>query len=61
MKSPLLGMDPYIEACGLWGDFHSHLIELIYGVLAEVVRQQRELDVALVGADQPPEILESDP
>ena len=27
MKSPFPGMDPYIEACGLWGDFHSHLIE----------------------------------
>ncbi len=29
MKSPFPGMDPYIEACGLWGDFHSHLIEKI--------------------------------
>jgi Protein of unknown function (DUF4058) len=27
MKSPFTGMDPYIEACGLWGDFHSHLID----------------------------------
>jgi hypothetical protein len=27
MKSPFTGMDPFIEACGLWGDFHSHLIE----------------------------------
>jgi len=30
MKSPFPGMDPYIEACGLWGDFHTHLIEKIY-------------------------------
>jgi hypothetical protein len=30
-------MDPYIEACGLWGDFHPHLIEKIYDVLAEAV------------------------
>ena len=29
MKSPFPGMDPYIEACGLWDDFHSHLIEKI--------------------------------
>jgi hypothetical protein len=26
MKSPFPGMDPYIEACGLWEDFHSKLI-----------------------------------
>ena len=30
MKSPFPGMDPYIEASNLWGDFHSHLIEKIY-------------------------------
>ena len=29
MMSPFPGMDPYIEACGLWGDFQSHLIEKI--------------------------------
>ena len=29
-------MDPYIEACGLWGDFHSHLIEKIGEKLADV-------------------------
>jgi hypothetical protein len=34
MQSPFPGMDPYIEACGLWGDFHSHLIEKIYDELA---------------------------
>lgn len=37
MKSPFPGMDPYIEACGLWGDFHTHLIEKIYDRLAESV------------------------
>ena len=35
MKSPFPGMDPYIEACGLWGDFHSHLIEKIGEKLAD--------------------------
>jgi hypothetical protein len=32
-------MDPYIEACGLWGDFHSHLIEKIGEKLADVAPQ----------------------
>ena len=36
MRSPFPGMDPYIEACGLWGDFHSHLIEKIGEKLADV-------------------------
>lgn len=35
MKSPFPGMDPYIEASGLWEDFHNHLIEKIYDRLAE--------------------------
>jgi hypothetical protein len=26
MPSPFPGMDPYIEACGLWGDFQEKLI-----------------------------------
>jgi hypothetical protein len=26
MKSPFPGMDPYIEACGLWSSFHDNLI-----------------------------------
>ncbi|HPM84774.1 MAG TPA: DUF4058 family protein [Candidatus Anammoximicrobium sp.] len=26
MRSPFPGMAPYIEACGLWGDFHDKLI-----------------------------------
>jgi hypothetical protein len=34
MKSPFPGMDPYIEACGLWEDFHGHLIQKIYESVA---------------------------
>jgi Protein of unknown function (DUF4058) len=30
MKSPFPGMDPYIEGCGYWRDFHGHLIEKIF-------------------------------
>src|SRR5688500_14024887 len=37
MSSPFPGMDPYIEECGLWEDFHPHLIEKIYEHLADVV------------------------
>jgi Protein of unknown function (DUF4058) len=36
MNSPFPGMDPYIEACGLWEGFHSHLIEKISEKLADV-------------------------
>jgi hypothetical protein len=35
MRSPFPGMDPYIEAFGLWEDFHSHLIEKIGEKLAD--------------------------
>ncbi len=34
MKSPFPGMDPYIEACGLWADFHDDLIAEIKRSLA---------------------------
>jgi hypothetical protein len=40
MKSPFPGMDPYIEVCGLWADFHTHLIEKIYEQLAEAVSER---------------------
>ncbi|HEY7158200.1 MAG TPA: DUF4058 family protein [Gemmataceae bacterium] len=40
MKSPFPGMDPYIEACDLWGDFHGHLIEHIYQQLADAVPER---------------------
>jgi hypothetical protein len=39
MKSPFPGMDPYIEACGLWEGFHGVLVvniaEAIAGMLPE--------------------------
>ena len=35
MPSPFPGMDPYIEACGLWGDFHDSLVAEVKRVLAE--------------------------
>jgi hypothetical protein len=37
MKSPFPGMDPYIEACGLWADFHHDLITDIKRALARAV------------------------
>ncbi|MCI0456471.1 MAG: DUF4058 family protein [Gemmataceae bacterium] len=37
MKSPFPGMDPYIEARGLWEDFHHHLIEQVFQALAASV------------------------
>jgi hypothetical protein len=37
MKSPFPGMDPYIEACDLWEDFHDDLIADIKRVLAVVL------------------------
>src|SRR5438874_785462 len=40
MKSPFPGMDPFIEACGLWEDFHTHLIEKIYEALADAVPER---------------------
>lgn len=40
MKSPFPGMDPYIEACDLWRDFHSHLIEAIYQRVADTVPER---------------------
>ena len=40
MKSPFPGMDPYIEACGLWGDFHHDLISEIKHALAEAAPER---------------------
>ncbi|MEI8378583.1 MAG: DUF4058 family protein [Planctomycetota bacterium] len=37
MKSPFPGMDPYIEACGLWEDFHNDLIAEIKQTLNKVL------------------------
>ena len=40
MKSPFPGMDPYIEACGLWEDFHSDLIGEIKSALGQILPEQ---------------------
>jgi hypothetical protein len=40
MTSPFPGMDPYIEACGLWGDFHHELISGIKHALAEAAPER---------------------
>jgi Protein of unknown function (DUF4058) len=47
MKSPFPGMDPYIEACGLWEGFHSHLIEAIYQGIALVLPPGYTIDTAV--------------
>ena len=46
MKSPFPGMDPYIEACGLWEGFHGHLIETIYQAIATVLPRGYTADTA---------------
>jgi hypothetical protein len=54
MKSPFLGMDPYIEAGGYWPDFHSRLISVIINTLEDVlptkyrVRTERREIIELV-------------
>lgn len=40
MKSPFSGMDPYIESCGLWGDFHDDLINEIKRALSEAAPER---------------------
>jgi hypothetical protein len=58
MKSPFPGMDPYIEACGLWEDFHDDLIAEIKRVLARevpkgyVVRTRSRSYVVLAQAEE---------
>lgn len=37
MISPFPGMDPYIESCGLWGDFYGNLIHKLQEHLADTV------------------------
>jgi hypothetical protein len=37
MKSPFPGMDPYIEACGLWECFHDRLVHKIDEAIASVL------------------------
>jgi len=45
MKSPFPGMDPYIEACGLWEGFHARLIAKIDEALARVLPAGYTTDV----------------
>jgi hypothetical protein len=40
MPSPFPGMDPYIEARGLWGDFHDDLISEIKRALAQAAPER---------------------
>jgi hypothetical protein len=57
MKSPFPGMDPYIEAYDLWGDFHQRLIIAIADALVEVapprylVRAQERSYLVLVESE----------
>jgi hypothetical protein len=37
VKSPFPGRDPFIEACGLWSDFHGHLVEKIYDTVSSAL------------------------
>ena len=57
MQSPFPGMDPYIEACGLWGDFHLHLIDEIQRALADVLPQRY---IARTGVRSYVELIEED-
>ena len=40
MRSPFPGMDPYVEARGLWGDFHHGLISEIQNALAQAAPER---------------------
>ncbi len=40
MQSPFPGMDPFIESCGLWGDFHQSLISEIKNQLARAATER---------------------
>jgi len=46
MQSPFPGMDPYLEACGLWEEFHFHLIGATYQALARQLPRGYTLEVA---------------
>jgi hypothetical protein len=58
MQSPFSGMDPFIEGCGLWEDFHHDLITAIKADLAArvpahyVVRTGERAYVALIDPEQ---------
>ncbi|MFN0050892.1 MAG: DUF4058 family protein [Planctomycetales bacterium] len=40
MKSPFPGMDPFIETCGLWEDFHLRLVTAIIDALCDIVQDR---------------------
>jgi hypothetical protein len=45
MNSPFPGMDPFIEACGLWEDFHPKLIGEIERTLAAAVPEKYSVNL----------------
>lgn len=47
MPSPFPGMDPFIEACGLWEDFHPKLIGEIERALAAMVPERYFVSLAV--------------
>src|SRR5436309_1873580 len=47
MRSPFPGMDPYIEACGLWEGFHNRLIHKIDEALAQILPHGYIIDTAV--------------
>jgi hypothetical protein len=47
MKSPFPGMDPYLEAPGLWEGFHNRLIHKIDESLAQVLPRGYTIDTAV--------------
>jgi hypothetical protein len=58
MSSPFAGMDPFIEACKLWGDFHQSLIAEIKNSLARtapdryLVRAEEREYIELIESDE---------
>ena len=54
MKSPFPGMDPFIEGCGLWGDFHHSLICGISNALNEILRSVTSLESVNVAIPRSP-------
>lgn len=43
MASPFPGMDPYLEASGLWPEFHEHLVATLYQMLAPSLAEHYRL------------------
>lgn len=58
MQSPFPGMDPFVEAAGLWGDFHDEMIRGIKAILQEalpatfLVRTGTRSYIMLTGEDE---------